>query len=367
MTGVPEICHVTSVHMRYDARIFQKECRSLTKEYKVTLFVADGKGNEKKEDITIVDVGISGSRIGRMRKVPGRIYRIIKDSDFSVVHFHDPEFLPYGRKLKRRGKQVIYDAHEDVPRQLLTKDYIPGFLRRLIAWIFEKYENFIVKRLTYVVTATPHIRDRFYKINKNCMDIRNFPLGDIKSGNWENKRKEVIYIGGIFEVRGIRELVDSLSHCDARLSLAGIFSPESLKNEIETMNGWKYVDFHGYVGKEKIYELLSFAMAGIVTLYPIKSYMESLPVKMFEYMAAGIPVIASDFKLWKEIIMENECGICVDPKDIHQIADAIKYITDNKDIAKRMGENGRKAVERYYNWKAEEEKLFNIYKMITAT
>jgi glycosyltransferase involved in cell wall biosynthesis len=137
-----------------------------------------------------------------------------------------------------------------------------------------------------------------------------------------------------------------------------------VKEEIGQYQEWKSVKFLGYLNREDVNKILSESKVGLVTLHPIPNYLESLPVKMFEYMSAGIPVVASDFPLWKEIIEGNKCGICVDPLNPKEIAKAVNYIIDNPKEAQKMGENGKKAVENKYNWKIEEKKLLNLYKGI---
>ena len=95
--------------------------------------------------------------------------------------------------------------------------------------------------------------------------------------------------------------------------------------------------------------------------------MDAQPNKMFEYMSAGIPVIASDFARWREVIDEKDCGLCVDPLDSLAIARAIDELIINPDKAQRMGENGRSAVESQYNWPAEEKKLLSFYSSISQS
>jgi glycosyltransferase involved in cell wall biosynthesis len=82
---------------------------------------------------------------------------------------------------------------------------------------------------------------------------------------------------------------------------------------------------------------------------------------MFEYMAAGVPVIASHFPLWRQIVEGNACGICVDPLDPQAIAGAIDYLATHPEDAERMGRNGQRAVAAKYNWNIEEQKLLDFY------
>lgn len=362
-----KICHLTSVHSRYDTRIFIKMCSSLAKvpEYEVYLIVADGKGDEIKNCVNIVDIGPkTGSRLNRITKIVNKVSKKAVELNADIYHLHDPELIRIGLKLKKMGKKVIFDAHEDLPKQLLTKPYLNKPLRWILSKILSIYENYACKKFDYIIAATPSIRDKFLKISKNTVDISNFPLLDelYLENSWENKKDEVCYIGGITIIRGIREIIKAFEYIEnIKLNLAGEFENKELEDEIKQYKGWEKVNYFGFVGRDKIIEILDRSKTGLVTLHPTINYIESQPVKMFEYMSAGIPVIASNFPLWKEIIEKNNCGICVDPLNPMEIADAIKYIIEHPEEAKKMGENGRKAVIEKYNWDIEEKKLYKIY------
>ena len=362
-----KICHFTSVHKRHDVRIFRKECLSLSKRFQVFLVVADGLGNEEREGVQIIDVGkITGGRLTRFRKTSKKVAQKALALDAAIYHFHDPELLFYATAFFRKNKKLIYDVHEDVPRQILAKYWIPGIFRKTVATFFEWYENHKAARMNFVVAATPFIRDRFLKVNKNTIDINNFPISDviIEDSGIAPKENAVCYVGGITKVRGVGEVVEALEQVDVQLKLAGEISPAEFESELKSKKGWAKVDFAGFVDRNRIRGILQASKAGIVTLYPIKNYIDALPVKMFEYMAAGLPVIASHFPLWKEIIEGNNCGLTVDPKNPQEIAAAIKHVLDNPEIARKMGENGQKAVMEKYNWKEEEKKLFDVYEIM---
>lgn len=367
-----KIVHLTSAHPRYDTRIFFKQCVSLSLEgYNVNLIVADGKGNEIKNNINIIDVGASKNRLNRMIKAPQKVLKKAIELDADIYHLHDPELLKIALKLKKLGKKVIFDAHEDVPQQILGKTYLNKFQRIMLSNFFSIYEKFICKKLDVVVSATPFIRDKFLNMGIRSVDINNFPLlseFDLSIVNKMSikKNNHICYVGGITKPRGIIEIVDAMDFVDISLSLklAGKFSSSSLRIDTESRNGWKKVDYVGWLNREQIQEVLSTSLCGLVTLHPAKNYLDSLPVKMFEYMAAGLPVIASNFPLWKEIIEEGGYGICVNPLEPMEIAAAIKEIALNPIMAKEMGEKGRQAVINIYNWGNEEIKLLNIYKSL---
>jgi len=361
-----KITHLTSAHPRYDTRIFVKECQSLAKIdlYQVNLIVADGKGDEKKDNIQIYDVGKYQSRSKRMFLTTRSVYKKAVMLDSDIYHLHDPELLSVGLKLKKLGYKVIFDAHEDTPVQIMGKTYLNVFLRKILSLLFSKYEKYVIANFDAVVCATPYIQNKFSSIAKS-IDINNYPIleeFDIKQ-SWDSKKDEICYIGGISRDRGIAEIVKSMEFLeDCRLNLAGDFKETSIKERVKNLEGWEKVNELGYLTRDGVKEVLKKSKVGLVTLRPLENYKVALPVKMFEYMSAKIPVIVSDFPLWEEIVSKNSCGISVNPLDSLEIAKAIDYLLENPDIAKEMGIRGREAVEKKYNWSVEEKKLYKLYK-----
>lgn len=345
-----------------------KQCRSLASHgHEVSLVVADGQGDGCRDGIRIIDIGRPAGRRERMLRSTWRVGQAALSLDADVYQLHDPELIPVGLRLALAGHKVVFDAHEDVPSQLLDKPYLSPRSARLLSCAYRALESGALRRFDGVLAATPLIRDRLGTLNALTVDVNNYPRTEEFIGpaatTAATARDSFCYVGSISAIRGVRELVQAcaLLRSPARLALAGSFAEAGLEAEVRRHAGWRRVDALGHLDRGCVAGVMAGAFAGLVTLLPTASYRESLPVKMFEYMAAGIPVIASDFPLWRDIVEGSRCGLCVDPRNPAAIAAAIDHLAAHPQLAQDMGANGRRAVLERYNWENEESKLIAFY------
>ncbi|MDA1191102.1 MAG: glycosyltransferase family 4 protein, partial [Candidatus Poribacteria bacterium] len=336
------VCHLTTTHSPTDSRIFWKECVSLANRgYEVHALFPDTEDRlENGVVIHGIDMPDSG-RIGRRLIGGWRAAKRARAIKADVYHIHDPDLLPVAWWLKRRtNAAIIYDAHESFPDIVLAREWIPHWLRGTVSRVVRVFENVFAARTDAVITATPTIARRFQAFAEAAI-VCNYPiLREFAPDNHVPHRideKSVCYVGGISEERGICEMVAAAGIIGIRLKLAGSFHSETTRRKVTALDGWQLVDELGYLDRSGVYRTCAESTAGLVVLHPTPNHIASLPIKMFEYMASGIPVIASDFPLWREIIDQFECGLCVNPYDERGIAETIRWMVDRPDRAARMG------------------------------
>lgn len=270
--------------------------------------------------------------------------------------------------MKRLKKKVIFDSHENVVKQIMTKAYLNKITGFLVSKIYEMYERFAMSKLDAIITTSPRFYDKFVKWHPNVCMVNNYPiLGELVTKNPKQKSAtNILYLGGITKIRGILELIQAVALCKrgVRLKLAGPFFSESFRQEAIKTKGWEWVDELGVLNRKQIAEIMVDSSIGMVTLLPTPNHVDALPVKMFEYMSASLPVISSNFSLWKSYIDECHCGICVNPLDPAETANAIDYLVANPEKAAEMGKNGQNNISTKYNWLIEEQLLLKCYKNI---
>lgn len=364
-----KVCHVTSVHPVEDVRIFQKECVSLARAGYDIYLVQQGESYEKY-GVHIVGFGnVESSRIKRMLHTSRTAYEKALAVDADVYHLHDPELLPYGIKLKKLGKKVIFDSHEDVPADILEKHWIPGPLRKLISKLYGWYEANCFSKLDGTVGVTPTLCDRLEKASRHSVMVTNYPILENNLPEPTFLSRKIAFPGLISQIWCIDKVLEAIENIDdITLELRSRNIEEPYGSQLRQMKGWNKVNFPGRVPHHEVLNVLAECMCGVALLQecPNSGYkMGTLGnTKIFEYMMIGIPVVCTDFILWKQILDEWECGICVDPQDPNQIETAIRRLLDHPEEARRMGENGRRAVAERFNWGVEEKKLLAFYEEI---
>ncbi len=369
------IAHLSTLHRAGDVRIFHKECRTLVSAGHEVHFVALEPPADSLDGVHLhaFERPSVGFRPARIWQRLARMYRQARDLNAQVYHFHDPELIPVGLLLKRDGARVIYDVHENASQESLTLNPDRPWRGRIKGWCWQLLESLARLALDAFVCATPAIARLFPPAR--TVTVQNFPLpSEFACGSAEHEMPyrrrppHLAYVGSIAAWRGIREMVAALERLpdslDARLLLAGEFASPELRQQVAAQPGWEFVEELGFVPRREVPEVLARARMGLVLFHPSRDHCEAQPNKLFEYMAAGLPVIASDFPLWRSIVAGAGCGLLADPLNPDSIASAIRFLLENPARADLMGQRGRAMVASCYNWEAEGRKLIALYRRL---
>lgn len=373
---VTRVCHLTTVHRRHDTRVFYKQCRSLAKAgFEVFLIVADGRGDSDDDGVQIIDIGAPRSRAERLTLKNFKCYQAALKVDAEVYHIHDPELLMVGRWLKRaKGKRVIFDSHEIVTMSILAKEYIPRPLRKPISEAYGAMERFLVRDLDGVVIPQSLIlEDYFEKATQRVEVVRNYvslatytkelrsqpkpPLGPVR----------LVYAGSLSISRGIERIVELAHRLDDgyKVVVAGKFEYPEEKKKIEAHPGWKRVDYRGYLNKTELAELYHSCHVGLILFSPSGQYeiIES-PLKLYEYLLFGLPVVTPSFAVWKEFEAKHEVTKCVDVDCFDEVKSLIKQWTQDPGLYEKLSSRAQDVVRQNYSWERESKVLVGLYEEI---
>lgn len=365
------VCHITTVHNIKDNRILYKQCVSLVKNNYTVYLIGTHNKNLSLEGVNILALPFQKSRLKRMTK--NTFLALIKALKLKadVYHIHDPELIFCGLFLKLRGYKVIYDVHELVGEDILTKEWIkPKFFKTIIEKLYNLIELVSINFLDAIILAEEGYIPYFkkYKAYQNKIHlVRNFPLPSRKQlpalkNSESNHNKKFIYVGGLGIQRGTKEIIKAISFVEkAELWLLGRWESNKCFEECKTLPGWEKTHYLGECLPQEVPDFLLKADFGLCILRNEKNFSTSSPVKSFEYMLYGLPMIMSDFPMWREFYAQ--CALFVDPLEIGKIAAAMQTLMKDKDLVKTMQEACLKKVQEY-SWEHEEQRLFKIYKSL---
>ncbi len=364
-----KVAHLTSVHRASDTRISHRECSALMEAGYDVVLIATGSGRGIPRGIRFNAIDTPRNRFERMTRTMFTVYRKAVAERAQIYHFHDPELIVVGLALRLRGAQVIFDVHEDIPRDILDKPWIPKLLRWPVAAFAAGMLRLLQRSFSAIVAATPAIAKGYPHPHKAI--VSNYPNVDELTCSQKKRFSErpaaVVYVGEISRLRGAGEMVRPMSALPpaARLILVGPFEDHGLGNELRATEGWNHVDYLGPRHRTDLSGILAQARAGLLLMLPASNHNDALPTKVFEYMAAGLPVVVSNaVPLAAQIVQQHECGVVVDPTDVKAVAAAIRFFLEHPDEAEAMGERGRRAAIEQYQWATEARKLTGLYAQI---
>lgn len=360
-----KVVHVSIVHPATDVRIFTKQCTTLRDAgYDVTLY-ARTDAPHVEAGIPIRPVPCPRSRATRMTIGVWRLLRPLLAERADLYHFHDPELIPLAFALRLRGKRVVFDAHEPLPLQIYDKHWIPEPLRPLVSGATRLLVR-LAGRLVHAIVAASPLAAEAYAAAHRIVTVNNYPIvleGDDYNVPYPKRTRDLVYVGGITDGRGFDEMVAVANRIfertGERLTLVGPFQPPELEAAVRAAA--PAVDYLGVLPPADARQVMAEAKVGLLLFQQSRAHERSMPNKLFEYMASGLPVVASNFAHWREIIADADAGVVVRPDDVDAIEAAAAGLLADPERAERLGDNGRLAATERYTWASEAETLLALY------
>lgn len=370
MSSIARVCHLTSAHNRRDHRIFFKECRSLADAgYETHLVVADGLGSELVDGVSIHDLGVFRGRLQRFTKGPLEFYSFVRRIDADIYHFHDPDLLPAGLLLHVSGHRVIYDVHENYAAQILVKDYIrPKWFRSVLGGLFSLVERVVSSRLDAVVTVTPAMERRFThpltKLVRNVPDMAEEGPTSVASLSGDDDPLTVVYAGSLSFTRGILDLVEAVhkSSGKIRLRLLGDWHSSGLRQQCEAHPGWVHCEYLGRVPHDQVAGVLRTAHIGVHMVHDLPRTRGSLPTKVLEYFAVGLPCLLSDTPEHREFF--GDLVYYAEPGSPDAIAEQLSTFHGDEEDRSSKAARAYQFVKTQANWQVEVKNLLNLYSVM---
>ena len=362
------VLHVSTAHQPQDPRIVFKQCQTLSGSYDVFCALPHA-------DQSIVS-SIHFIRLPYYRRV---IWRTLLTCPFillrclwirpKLVHVYVPEFLPFAYIFQFLGAKVIYEVQENLHKKMHLKVLNRGYLLEK----FFRWFDYLAQQHFYLIFTEHGYLDTYTKLSKPYEVIYNYPLLSFLEPFRQDYqpwplRPSFFYIGWLSFERAFDTLVESLARLKDKYPdfVVHLFGQRTFSiSDLEQLPAFTQIrnnlHFYGYTDQRDAFPCAADATAGLALLKPVGDYPDSYTTKLFEYMALGLPVITSNFPLYKNVVERHNCGFCVSPYDLTEIADALIYLIEHPDEARAMGKRGREAVEKEYNWETEAQKLLNFY------
>jgi len=366
------IVHLTAVHHPLDTRIAYHECRSAAEAGHEVILVHLGPSPTVDLGFRFFSAGPAfGSRFERMTQGQNLVWKAALSFFPDVLHIHDPELLPAAAWHASRGKQVVMDVHENIPEQIAQKPWLPG--AGLFGKVYGALEGGLLSNMHLVLAEDSYWR-RYIGQGRSTTVVRNF----VRTTDFEPFAKteragyKLLYIGRLLEDRGAITMIEMAAELRKRglpitLQLIGpgeFGFREALLSHPAAQQYPGMLSVFDRLPLEEAYAQSRDAAIGLAVLHPTGNYSESYPTKMFEYMACGLPVLASDFPLYRSVVESSGAGRCANPTNWFAMADVVQQMLADAEGLHQMGVNGMQAVANHYAWNGEAAKLMALYSQI---
>lgn len=368
------VVHVTTVHNKHDNRIYYKECLSLAASgYDVSLIAPKDERPLLEGVINNYEIPKFKNRALRILFAPFFAFYYCVRIKAKIYHFHDPELLPLAYIMSLLGSKVVFDMHENVPFQIMTKPWLGPLQKRIILTVYQGIERIVLKRISVVYAESSY--QKYYPYVRSSTTVLNMPdlkmlAGKKSSLKFEDRDLVISYVGGVSSLRGIDTLIDAVEQLNRKaklplikVKLIGTLQEPALSKRIEACD---FVEYLGFLPAKEAFEEIKSSRIAIALLKDIPNYRQSYSTKIFEYMAIGLPVIYSDFEIYKELFEGADVGWPLTPDNSAELASLIELIIDNPAMLQKKAEAGAQLALERLGWSTELQKLKSFYDSIVT-
>ena len=339
----------TVVHHPADARIYFRQIRALLDAGHDVTYIAPHENYPERTPASLHAVTIPRAvgrhRLGPLRAARAALRAHAPGADLLLVH--DPELLLV-LPPRRERPPTVWDVHEDTAAALTTKAWLPRFLRPLAAGGVTFAERLAERRL-HLILAEHGYNARFKGTHPVVPNTTYVP----PEAAPPNEPRRVVYVGHISPDRGSAEMV-ALARLLAPHGIAvELVGPADAQARAHIEAAGDLVHWHGFVPNEEALRLVDGALAGLSLLHDEANFTHSMPTKVVEYMARGVPVITTPLPLAVELVRDAECGFVVPFGDVAAACDAVLAVDRDPDLRVTMGTHGHKAAQESLGWPAD--------------
>lgn len=365
----PRVAILTTVHRPFDVRIFHKQAVSLAAAGYDVVLIQRGERRETVQGVRVEPLPIPRNRYVRATWTAWLAFRAAVASGARICHLHDPELIPVGLLLKMVGRTVIYDVHEELA---LVDDraHVPVWARKPLSRALDLLERLATRCFDGIVAATQLLFERFPAERTTL--VRNTPraseLADCSEIPFADRPAQAFCAGGMAHYNGIDLMVTAMKHMPAdaeyRLVLGGEFPSEAERRRVLSLPGADRVTFPGWLDRPALVAEMGRSRAGVALYRPTANVLRAEPIKLYEMMGAGLPIVVTDIPRWRDLVMGDNCGIMVDPEDAEACASALARLLANPEEAQAMGDRARRTILDNYQWSIDEARLLALYERL---
>ncbi len=360
---------MTTVHRPDDVRITKEIDTLKTLGVKITFLAPEGKC--PLMGVEHVTLPVFKSRLARIMFSITRVFKIAYKINADIYHFHDPELIPVAIKLKKIGKKIIYDVHENNPAAILNKEWLPIFSRKAISRIFEKFEDRSAKLFDGIVVVTEDQEKHFSSLSQTIVMPNYRKRAVTQSGCFVERDPKshvrFVYAGSISRMTCIEEIINASlilwkENKDFDVHIAGPVVDSKLKRVLEQVP--EPIKYRGFLDRNEAEEMVKNSDVGLL-LYSKedKNALQCSPNKLFEYLSLGKPIIASDNAYWRQILDQRDSSLYVnDPSDPEEIAEKMNLMIETG--LRRRKSLGSLELGRIFSWESIESRLTNLYNFL---